>query len=95
LLRLIGDHAIGHGVLVEWLVVQRSQQSSCPGEVPSTHLEPTQIELNVAVQTELGIRADRQYIQISMDVHSTQFKWQDWLWISIDAYVLVLILIVN
>lgn len=88
LLCLSRYQAIGHGVLVVGLIIQRAQQSGRLGKVPAAHLEPAQIELHIAVQAELCVRDDGQNVQLTVDVNGAQLKRQYGLGIAIDANVL-------
>lgn len=88
LLGTTGYQAVGHGVLVVGFIVQCAQQACCACKVPTTHIKPTDIELHIAVQAEVCVGYDGQYVQLAVDADIPQFNGQHWLQIAIDADLL-------
>lgn len=94
-LATIRYHTVRHGILIVVLIVQGAQQACGASKVPTAHIEPTDIELYIAVQTEQGVRYDGQYVQFTIDANIAQFDGQHGLQIAIDYDLLCMIRIAN
>lgn len=88
LLGSTGYEAVRHGVFIVGFIVQCAQQACCACKVPTTHIEPTDIELHIAVQAEVCVGYYGQYVQLAVDANIAQFNGQHWLQMAIDADLL-------